>query len=241
MKNAPRRRQIEVAFADPPQPHPEAPRGVWRTERWCYEFIADHLPPQATTLETGCGISTVLFAQWSTQHVCVVPFASEEELTRAWLDARGLPHDHVRFEIGWSDDLLPRLEIEPLDLVLIDGGHGFPSPILDWYYACASLRRGGLAILDDINLQQVSTGLSGFLAADPRWERVDSTSKWVAYRRTSPLGHLREEWVDQPFLGGPRERGLITRLREASAHGELVRELRDLAYVLRRRARKLGR
>jgi hypothetical protein len=46
----------------------------------------------------------------------------------------------------------------------------------------------------------VRLGLHEFLSADPRWECVEATPKWAAYRRLT-AGHLREEWRDQPFLG----------------------------------------
>jgi hypothetical protein len=87
----------------------------------------------------------------------------------------------------------------PLDLVLVDGGHGFPTPILDWYYGAGRLRQGGVVIVDDLQLRQVRLGLMEFLDADLRWERVESTGKWAAYRRLT-TGNLREEWRDQAFL-----------------------------------------
>lgn len=194
-----RHEDIDTVLADPPQVHWGAPNGVWATDRSCYEFIAKSLPEQgARTLETGCGISTILFAMWAAEHVCVVPHAAEVDACRAYLEQRG--HSaNVAFELGWSDEVLPRLSGPPLDLVLIDGGHGFPAPIVDWYYAASRLREGGVVILDDLQLPQVRLGLSEFLEADPRWEHVESTQKWAAYRRLT-AGLLREEWRQQPFL-----------------------------------------
>jgi predicted O-methyltransferase YrrM len=197
-----RQDDIDAVLADPPQVHWGAPRGVWNTDRSCYEFIASALPEDgsAATLETGCGISTVLLAQWAARHVAVVPKPAEVDACRAYLEARGLA-EAVSFEVGWSDEVLPRLSGPPLDLVLVDGGHGFPAPILDWYYAAARLKEGGVVVLDDLQLPQVKLGLLEFLDADPRWERAESTDKWAAYRRLS-AGPLREEWRDQAFLDG---------------------------------------
>jgi len=63
-------------------------------------------------------------------------------------------------------------------------------------------RTRDLVILDDLQLPQVRLGLHEFLVADPRWECVEETHKWGAYRRLG-AGHLREEWRDQSFLGEP--------------------------------------
>jgi hypothetical protein len=229
-----RRRQVEEALRDPPQTHPDAPGGVWSTDRWCYDFVADNLPEEARTLETGCGVSTVLLAQWSAEHVCIVPDADEERRTREWLDAHGLSQNGLRFEIGPSDTVLPSLEAGPLDLVLVDGSHGFPAAIIDWYYGCGMLRRGGIAIFDDVNLKPVGLGLARFLDADPRWQRLQSSWKWAAYRRLAD-GPLREDWLKQPFLGRPRERGRVTRVREAAQRGELRAKLRGRARRALRR------
>jgi hypothetical protein len=223
-----RGQQLKIALADPPRTHPDAPGGIWGTERWCYEFIADTLPEGARTLETGCGISTVLFAQWSAEHVCVVPFAEEEQRTRAWLSEHRVPAEHVLFKIGWSDEVLPSLDPGPLDLVLVDGGHAFPSQIIDWFYAGQYLKQGGILVLDDTNLPQVRLGMIEFLDRDPRWQQVSATSKWRAYRKMS-AGHLREEWTEQPFLGTQEIPGAVARLRDASPRGELRRELRAIA------------
>ena len=76
---------IETVLADPPQVHYGAPSGVWATDRSCYDFIATALPEEGgVTLETGCGISTVLFALWAAEHVCVVPSANEVAACRAF-------------------------------------------------------------------------------------------------------------------------------------------------------------
>ena len=131
----------------------------------------------------------------------MVPWPREADACREYLQQHGQP-DRVAFEVGWSDEVLPRLTGPPLDLVLVDGGHGFPAPILDWYYAASRLRQGGLVILDDLQLPQVRIGLHEFLDADPRWERVEETpsGRRTAGSRTGPSERSGEQ---QPFLGDP--------------------------------------
>ncbi len=190
---------VDSVLTDPPQVHPDVGYGVWSTERSAYEFMAQHCPPGTRTLETGLGVSTVLFAMWGTEHICVVPNPSEVERLRAHADSREIDISTVRFELGPSDAVLPVLDSPPLDLVLIDGSHGFPLPIIDWFYAAGRLRPGGHVILDDLQLTQVSVGLLRFLDRDPRWSQVARTSKWVAYRRETDHS-LSEDWGHQRFL-----------------------------------------
>jgi hypothetical protein len=108
----------------------------------------------------------------------------------------------VTFHIGSSERVLPNLALQDLDLVFIDGCHGFPLPVIDWFYAGSMLRADGVAVLDDAQLPQVRLGLFDFLNRDPRWTRTRRRPKWVAYQRRES-GSLTEEWAQQPFLGVP--------------------------------------
>jgi predicted O-methyltransferase YrrM len=155
--------RVVQLMADMPRVHvfdgPEqesSPNGVWFTHDTCYDLIARHCGAGMRTLETGIGISTALFVMLGTHHTCVPPFQNEIDALARYLDECGIDHDRVRFEQGWSDEVLPRLEPTPLDLVFIDGGYGFPSPTIDWYYAGSRLVPGGVLILDDRNLPAVA-------------------------------------------------------------------------------------
>lgn len=200
---AERRADLDRVHADPPSVHGAAPGGVWKTAVDAYEFLADHIPADAHTLETGLGISTVLFGRWSAKHTCVVPDAAEVESVKAYAADRDIAFDHVSFEVGTSDDVLPGLQLDPIDVFLIDGGHGFPHPAIDWYYGGRFLRDGGIVVIDDVQLPAVHDHLVTVLDADPRWECLGGDWRWRAYRKLGdfPLG---EEWTNQPHLGGKR-------------------------------------
>jgi hypothetical protein len=213
---------IEQVRADPPRIHAASASGIWSTTSSCYQFLATHVPPGGRTLETGIGISTVLLTLWGTRHTCVCHSADEAAGLLAHLDARGIPRDNLSVEVGSSTDVLPRLDPGELDLVFIDGGHGWPVPVLDWFYACSHLRPGGVCVLDDTHLPQVRLGLVDFLDADPRWERLALSGLWSAYRRTSG-GPLLEEWEAQPFVRDPGRR-----------RAALARRARSLAARVRR-------
>jgi hypothetical protein len=188
-------------LADPPQVHPCA-KGTWSTDPACYEYMATLVKPEARTLETGLGVSTVLFALWGCQHTCVVYDEAEVTACRQHLESRGISTESITFHIGPSERVLPNLKLRDLDLVFVDGCHGFPLPTIDWFYAASMLRTGGMAVLDDAQLLHVRLGLFDFLNRDPRWTRTKRRPKWVAYQRRES-GALSEEWVQQPFLGIP--------------------------------------
>lgn len=198
-----RSRAIFTVVNDPPRVHEHAgaPDGVYGTAVDCYEFLAQYAVPGARTLETGLGISTALFAVWGTEHTCVVWDQREVDVLRAWAQEREIDLSRMTFEVGMSDEVLPRLDPTELDLVFIDGGHAFPMSVVDWYYAAARLRDGGVAVFDDVQLASVRLGLFDFLQADPRWEAVAMTGKWAACVRHGS-GSLREAHDAQPFING---------------------------------------
>lgn len=192
---------VKRVLADPPRVHP-CENGAWSTDPACYEYMATLVRPEGRTLETGLGVSTVLFALWGCQHTCVVYSKSEVTACQQYLDSRQISTDSITFHVGPSELVLPNLKLRDLDLVFIDGCHGFPLPTIDWFYAASMLRAGGVAVLDDAQLLHVRLGLFEFLNRDPRWTRTRQRPKWVAYERAES-GTLGEEWVDQPFLGIP--------------------------------------
>lgn len=195
---------IARVLDDPPNVHPGAPNGVWRVEGDdCYRFLAEHVDEHSATLETGLGVSTALFASWRTRHVCIVNDEGETWRLQGYLSERSIPQERLRFVVGSSALVLPRLNVDPLDLVFIDGCHGFPYPALDWFYASRWLGVGGIVVFDDLQIPAVAQTIGWFLELDPRWTQLARTERWGAYRRESGNG-FDEEWWDQLFLGDPR-------------------------------------
>jgi predicted O-methyltransferase YrrM len=197
---------IDVVFADPPQVHftdatyglaPAA--GVWHAHRTCYEFLASLCDPGARTLETGLGVSTALFTMWGCRHTSVVHHQNEADALMDYLRARSIDVSTLTLHVGESSDVLPALAMDPLDVAFVDGGHGFPTAILDWFYAGSRLRAGGALVLDDLDLPSVTLGLLDFLAVDDRWTELHRIENWGAWRRETS-GSLGESWTRQPFL-----------------------------------------
>lgn len=127
-------------FDDPPTVHPTSPTGVWRTDNSCYSLIEEVVPRGAATLEMGLGLSTALFCLLGCTHTTRFVDPDEEQLFRKWAQRREISVDKLRFIVGKSEEILPDLELPALDAVFIDGGHGFPAPIIDWFYGASPAR-----------------------------------------------------------------------------------------------------
>lgn len=164
------------------------------------QWMEDTLQPGASTLETGCGYTTVLFASLGGSHTVISPFDEEHELIRQWCANNDVDSSNVNFVADFSQNVIHSLAQDPLDLVLIDGDHAFPAPFLDWYYTADRLRRGGLCMVDDT---QIRTGavLRDFLVSESeRWQLHQELGKTSIYERITdePVAQ-GVRWVQQPW------------------------------------------
>ena len=124
-----------------------------------------------TTLETGAGASTTIFASRGAKHTTISPAPDEHERIRAWCAELGVSADDVTFIADSSDTALTNggWQPEPLDLALIDGAHLFPFPAIDWFYTAKHLKVGGIIVLDDAYLPSVAM-VARFLRISKSWE-----------------------------------------------------------------------
>ncbi|MCM3903810.1 MAG: class I SAM-dependent methyltransferase [Pyrinomonadaceae bacterium] len=180
---------------DPPRPHEGMVMGL--TEA-ALTFIYENINDRCNTLETGCGLSTVVFALTGSRHTVIAPAPSEFEVTKSYCRDRGIPTDQIDFIAEPSQKVLPALESPPLDLVLIDGGHGFPTPYVDWFYTAGKLKKGGFLIVDDVWLWSCQI-LRDFLNEQPHWEFVAEHDRRTAIFRKIEDGSEWLEWTEQPL------------------------------------------
>jgi hypothetical protein len=154
---------------------------AWAALRWLEENVTAGL----ATLETGAGSSTIVFAAAGAEHEAVTPDAEEEARIRGACERLGVDSSSVTFRVGPSHEVLPALPLRELDLALVDGAHGFPYPILDWWYLAPRLRVGGLMLLDDAYMPPVGA-LVDALRAQPGWEIAAAIGhRTVAVRKLS--------------------------------------------------------
>jgi methyltransferase family protein len=168
-------------------------------------FIEAHVSSESATLETGSGVSTVLFAMKHTRHIAITPDANEVERVTTYCRQHKLDTNRVEFVVDSSEHALPRLAIPALDLVVIDGRHGFPAPFIDWYYTASSLKFGGLLVVDDTWTFACQI-LRDFLTEAPEWQMVCDFAPRAAIFKKVAEGSHAQEWVDQPYINN---RGLI--------------------------------
>lgn len=163
------------------------------------DWLEQTVQPGWATLETGAGLSTIVFAARGAEHEAVTPDADEAAAIRVELERRAIPIERVTFRLGASHEVLPSWPPRALDLVLLDGAHGFPYPVLDWWYVMPHLKRGGLLLLDDAYMAGVRVLLE-YLESRPSWQLEDA----VGYR-TVVVRKLADE--EPPFDSFGTERG----------------------------------
>ena len=109
---------------------------AWEALEWLEANVVEGM----TTLETGAGASTIVFTARGATHEAVTPDPAEEERIRRACRDRNIDDSRLTFHIGRSQDVLPTLPPRDLDLVLVDGAHGFPYPVLDWWHLAPRLK-----------------------------------------------------------------------------------------------------
>jgi methyltransferase family protein len=165
---------------------------AWAALAW----LERNIEPEMSTLETGSGTSTVVFAASGAAHVAISPEADEHQRIAAYCEQEGIALDRVRFIAESSETALAGTwHPEPLDVVLIDGAHSFPFPVLDWYNTAPHLRVGGRVLVDDAN-QPTANLLARFLRKSPSWEFETVLGHRTACFRKLDDDYMTPEWDD---------------------------------------------
>lgn len=157
----------------------------WRISTAVLQWLARNVRSDQRTLETGSGYSTVIFAAAGATHTVISPVPSEHEKVCQWCKERDFTMNSVKFWASPSQSVLPTLDLEPLDLVLIDGSHAFPIPFLDWYHTSTSLKRKGFVLLDNTELRSVNILREFLLSERKRWRLLDDLGGTAIFQKVS--------------------------------------------------------
>jgi predicted negative regulator of RcsB-dependent stress response len=194
---------VEILLKYPPKLHIHEGRLVCLgVSESLARFLEGHAQPGSHTLETGAGLSTIIFAMKGTHHTAVIPDPELAERIKTYCRRRQINPDQINFELARSETILPKLATDhALDMVLIDGRHAFPSPFIDWYYTTDRLNLGGIVIVDDT---QLWTGdvLKQFLKMEAEWEMIDEFPQGnptaAAFKKLQS-GSNDKWWAQQPY------------------------------------------
>jgi predicted O-methyltransferase YrrM len=156
------------------------------------------------SVETGCGKSTILFSNISSDHTvfCLDDRVHGENSSISYFETCALTkNDRVHMVLGPTQKTLPFYQdFKAYDVVLIDGPHGYPFPEMEYYYFYPHLRPGGLLIVDDVHIASIGR-LADVIAEDVMFETVELVSTTAVFRRTDaptfdPTG---DGWWEQNF------------------------------------------
>jgi hypothetical protein len=176
----------------------------WALHPAVLDWIAKHVRPGLRTLETGCGYSTIVFGLWGCHHNAVSPFPEEHQCINEWCRKHGVSVETVTYHNGPSQRVLPAMKPTPLDLVIIDGDHAVPTPLIDFFYTADRVVEAGWLVVDDVQLRSVQQ-LGDFLDTEkPRWQFVEQVDRTRIYRKRVE-GRVIEgiHWMKQPFCTAP--------------------------------------
>jgi hypothetical protein len=190
---------IERLISDNPAFHEY--KGVptsWSVHPETLRFLYALLKPGMTTLETGCGQTTVVFSIAGTQHTCITPSEAEMSRIRDYCRRLNLA-ENIRFIQESSDAALPcgKDIPEKLDMVFIDGAHRFPIPIIDWYYTASRLKNGSIVAVDDYKMPSVQI-LFDFLSMEAEWKQVKISENTAFFEKLEdPFIDFEDDWQHQ--------------------------------------------
>jgi hypothetical protein len=151
-----------------------------------------------TTLETGCGASTVVFLAGGAHHTVISPNKDEHDRVRDYCRKIGLNDSRLTSIAGSSDEVLPELcRDRVFDVAFIDGAHSFPYPEVDWHYVTRALKVGATLVIDDVPIPAVIP-LFKHMSVEPNW-RLEAIldDRAAAFSLLAPPAP--EDWSVQPF------------------------------------------
>jgi len=167
-------------------------------------YLQTHFQGQEVcSVETGCGASTIVFAQYSVHHT-VYCYDDRSEIGSSVNYAQNFPgfrHDRVNWMYGPTQRTIFKEPLTQLvDIVLIDGPHGYPFPELEYFAFYTWLKPGGILIVDDIHIPTINN-LYRFLLQDDsfRSHGVALTTAYFERTHTPAFNMEGDDWWLQRY------------------------------------------
>ncbi|GAB4188523.1 MAG: hypothetical protein Fur006_29010 [Coleofasciculaceae cyanobacterium] len=151
------------------------------------------------SVETGCGVSTLLLSHLSQDHKVFA--LAEGDSMSAVRSSPLLNKVNVDFIEGPTQQTLPDYKFETkLQLALIDGPHGYPFPDLEYYFIYPQLEENAILILDDIHIPNLYN-MFAFLKEDEMFELMEVVGTTAFFCRTNAplLDPVADGWWLQNY------------------------------------------
>jgi SAM-dependent methyltransferase len=184
----------------------------WRVDDQTVKELDRRLSAGMRTVETGAGVSTIVFAAKGCRHTCIVPDHPLVDRILTYCQSRAMDHTRIDFIIAKSRDVVHQLTPGAYDFALIDGAHGFPTAYVDFCYLTVALRKHGILLVDDMHIHTCRS-IAEFMESDASWRVEMLTSRFALGVKMDDTGGIDGEWVYQPFVfdrsaGGKDVRGV---------------------------------
>lgn len=182
---------------------------------------SETLKPLRYSVETGSGKTTILLSHLSSQHL-VFAMDGGHSISQVKKSELFNPQSTVFVE-GPTQKTLPTYRFEhPIQVALIDGPHGYPFPDIEYFYFYPRIQRGGLLIIDDIQIPSIRR-MFDIIKEDQMFDLKEVVDKNMAFfvRTDAPLippdadnwwlqGYNRHYYNGTRALSG---RGIVGRLQ----------------------------
>jgi len=155
-----------------------------------------------SSMETGCGLTTVALSNLSNHHVVFAYDDREHDNSSVAFAMRSPAYRSAvcKHVFGPTQLTIPAYSFDrPIDFALIDGPHGFPFPQLEYYHIFPYLRLNSLLVIDDINIPHIWS-MFACLAEDDMYELVDIVDGKTGFlRRTAAaaISATGDDWYLQ--------------------------------------------
>ena len=167
---------------------------------WLLDLCREFSHPRIA--ETGAGCSTLLFLFTDPSVVrSVAPDRQLRDRILEYARRMKLSTRPLHYSVGSSEDVIPKWSRKYVfDVTLIDGGHGWPLPMVDFCYMNRTLEPGGIMVIDDVHLHSVGE-LARFLTRQPGWKLVGGAPnrRTIALRKMTSTDSI-SDWTDQPYI-----------------------------------------
>lgn len=165
-----------------------------------WNIVEEHHRVHAcVSIETGCGLSTLVLSQLSDRHTTFT--SAPGDSLHNTQNSPYLRSSATKFVIGPSQLTVPKYRfLDPLDFVLLDGPHAYPFPDLEYYYVYPHIRQEGVLVVDDIHIPTIRR-MYEFLRDDEMWEHRGDVRDTAFFQRTDKpvFDPLEGNWPRQRF------------------------------------------